>query len=367
MPLDIYTPQQLLAVMFDEKQVAPTNHWRNMFFSRTVQSAQEEIMFNEIAARRPIAPFMLPNLPGRPIAKKTGETIKSFRPAYTKPKDAIRPGELLTITPGEITRRIPLQTPEARYNREVVRVLGVHRDAIERNWDYLCARAIIDAAVTISYAGDQGVAATTVTLDFGRASGHTVALAAAARWGATDVNPLTSIEAGAKTMAAAAFGGAPDMLILGASAAVPFLASTDIKDLMDTNYRGGEGNSITRGMVVADPMNPFTRLGTLTKGGAGGLLEVFLYSGPSSTFQKDNDEFVNIMDPRDALLVAPAARMGVMAFGAIVDADAMMQPIPIFPKMFRQDDPSATFIMTQSAPLAIPVYPDATYKMRVVA
>ena len=59
--------------------------------------------------------------------------------------------------------------------------------------------------------------------------------------------------------------------------------------------------------------------------------------------------------------------MGKQAFGAIMDADAGLASLRMFPKMWKQEDPSATFIMAQSAPLMVPVNPNASLRARVVA
>ena len=72
------------------------------------------------------------------------------------------------------------------------------------------------------------------------------------------------------------------------------------------------------------------------------------------------------MDPRDALFVSPAVE-GIQAFGAILDSAANLEVADVFSKMWDQPDPSARFIMSQSAPLMIPVNPNCTAKVRVVA
>src|SRR5690606_20901096 len=48
------------------------------------------------------------------------------------------------------------------------------------------------------------------------------------------------------------------------------------------------------------------------------------------------------------------------AFGAIMDKKAGWRATPVFPKMLEQEDPSAVYRMTQSAPLMIPTRPNAT-------
>lgn len=358
---DIYTPTELYEVMFDPRQTVPTSQWLDMFFPRTFLSSQEEIMFDKIRANRKIAPFMLPNAPGRPIYRREGERIESFRPAYTKPKDAVRPSDALEMTPGEVVRRLPLQSTEARYNAEVIRITQYQRQAIERLWDYMAARSVIDGALTINYESDTGTPAQSVVIDFGRDAGHTVTLGAGSRWGEAGVNIFNNLQSWVDLVANAEFGGNVSDVIMGAGAAVPFLASDDIKDKLDTNFRGSEEVMINRGIVRTDPMQPFTLLGRLANG-----LNVWRASGPGNQFQNNDGTFTNIIQPNEVFL-GSAAVDGVRAFGAILDHAAALQPADIFSKMWDEQDPSARFIMSQSAPLMIPVNPNATFKATVLA
>ena len=181
MALDIYAPLDLYRVMFDPRQTIRTSQWLEMFFPNSFYSTQEQIAFDKISASRPIAPFMLPNEPGKPIYRREGERIETFKPAYTKPKDAIRPSEMLALQPGELARRQALQSPAARYNAEVIRITNYQRDAIMRLWDYMAAKVILDGTITINYAGQNGMPGLSKVLDFGRDAGHTVVLGAGAR------------------------------------------------------------------------------------------------------------------------------------------------------------------------------------------
>ena len=353
---DIYTPVDLYRVMFDPRQTVPTNQWLNMFYKASFLSTTEEIGFSKINASRRIAPFMLPNEPGKPIYRREGEALTTFKPAYTKPKDAVRPGEMLQLQPGELSRREALSSPAGRYAAEVIRIAQFQKNAIFRLWDFMGARALLNGSITIPYQDGP-----TVTLDFGRDPGHTVTLTGGDRWGQVGVNIVTNLNTWINTMTGAAFGGRPSDIILGASAAVPFLASQDIKDLMNNDFRGSSEILIKRGIITTDPLDPFTYLGQLDTG-----MNVWMYSGPASKFQNNDGSFTDIMDPRDVLLISAAVE-GVKCFGAILDEDAGLQPIDIFTKMWSQPDPSGRFIMSQSAPLMIPVNPNCTFRARVVA
>ena len=359
MTLDIYTPYQLAMVREDPRQTVTTSHWLTMFFPNTFVSTQEEIAFSKLNASRRIAPFMLPNEPGKPIYRRDGERIESFKPAYTKPKDAVRPSEMIALTPGEIVKREALLSPVARYNREVNRIVTFHRNSIMRLWDFMAARAILNGTLTINYGN--GVSP---IIDFGRDAGHTIVLGAGNRWGDAGVNIFNGIQSYVDLIANAEFGGSATDIILGATAAVPFMAdvsssSGSLKDKLDTTFRGSEDVSINRGIIRVDPLNPFTLLGRLANG-----LNVWRYAGPATKFQNNAGSFTAIMDPRD-ILVASRAVDGIRAFGAILDQAAGLEVADIFTKMWDQEDPSARFIMSQSAPLMVPKRPNATFKIKV--
>lgn len=359
MALDIYTPYQLALVREDPRQTVTTSHWLDMFFPNTFVSTQEEIAFSKLNASRKIAPFMLPNEPGKPIYRREGERIESFKPAYTKPKDAVRPSEFIALSPGEIVKRESLMSPQARYNREVNRIVLFHRNSIMRLWDFMAARSILNGALTINYGN--GVAP---IIDFGRDAGHTITLGGGARWGDVGVNIFNLIQTWVDTVANAEFGGSATDVILGASAAVPFMADVEsgsLKGKLSTEFRGSEDVAINRGIIRTDPLNPFTWLGRLSNG-----LDVWRYAGPASKFQNNDGSFTDIMDPRD-VVVASRAVDGIKAYGAILDNAANLEVADIFTKMWDQEDPSARFIMSQSAPLTIPVNPNCTFKARVVA
>ena len=60
--------------------------------------------------------------------------------------------------------------------------------------------------------------------------------------------------------------------------------------------------------------------------------------------------------------------MGYRCFGAIIDPTASYQPIPIYPRNWMDDkaDPVVETLLMQSAPLMVPVNPNATLKATVV-
>src|SRR5439155_18228195 len=109
---------------------------------------------------RKLAPFVVPLAQGRPIFEEGGR-IGRFKPAYVKPSDPVTPTRALRKRPGSLLSA-DQPTPVQRYEAIKADILAYHRTAIERRWEWLAAKAVIDGKVTIS--GDDYP---TVIIDFG--------------------------------------------------------------------------------------------------------------------------------------------------------------------------------------------------------
>ena len=49
-----------------------------------------------------------------------------------------------------------------------------------------------------------------------------------------------------------------------------------------------------------------------------------------------------------------------------MDDKAQWQALPVFPKMFTVPDPAGVFLLTQSAPLMVPLRPNASVLLNVL-
>ena len=88
-------------------------------------------------------------------------------------------------------------------------------------------------------------------------------------------------------IANAEFGGSARDVILAPGAAALFMADAEIKELLNTDYRGSEDVHINRSIIRTDPMNPFTYLGTLGSG-----IRVWRYVG---SFMNNDGTTTNVM------------------------------------------------------------------------
>lgn len=360
MTIELWESNRLYRLLRDDRLDPVPSYFLDTYFTEEYYSDDDKIRFGKLPnASRVLAPFVLPTEQGKPIFSRKGESITDITAPYIKPKDVVRAEDARNVLPSEIFRNAG-QRPslQERFNARVVEVTQFHLRAIQMQKAWMAARAFIDGKVQIDYGRDQGAALPSVLLDFGRAAGHTVTLGAG-YWNDPDADMLGNLESWMNTMYLADQGGSAATLIVGASVAPLFRKNKGILDLLKTDVRGGEDVQIDRGIMRT--VQPMKRIGQLTTG-----LDVWTYR---DQVENANGSLVDIMDPRDILLIAPGAT-GVKAHGAIMDDEALaagLSAVDIFPKMWREKDPGATYIMHQSAPLPIPLYPNRTFKARVLA
>lgn len=357
MPLDIWSPKQLLRRLSDDRLDDVPAYFRNRFFSNAYFSRDQDIIVSELPAKgRKLAPFVLPTEQGKPIAEFKGETMKAVRPPYIKPKDAVRAVDASNPHPDEVFNG-PL-TPAERHARRVGEVQDQHKRAIDMQIAYMCAKAVIDGALTVKYQRDQGAAHPEVTINFGRASNQTVVLSAD-YWDDVDTPILDDVETWANRMRAAAYGQFPTLMLVGAQVVPLFKKNKQVLAEMDLNRKGGTAEVPTGITLFAD--GTATRIGTLGSG-----IEVYGYR---DYVENANGGLVDLLGPKDILLLAPGYE-GVLAYGAIYNSKALeagLSSIDIFPSMWRNDDPGDTFLMHESAPLPYPLYPNRSLKATVLA
>ncbi|PZR90334.1 MAG: hypothetical protein DI537_19150 [Stutzerimonas stutzeri] len=361
MAIELWDSRDLFMLQRDDRLDPLPSYFLDTFFTETFFSDDEKIRFGKLpTADRVLAPFVLPTEAGKPIFKRKGETISDFTPPYIKPKDAVRAEDARNVLPSEVFRNGGQRpTLAQRFEQRVAEITQYHLRAIRVRELWMAARAFIDGKVQIDYERDQGAASPSVLLDFGRDAGHTVVLGGGFQWDDPEADILGDLESWMTTMYLATFGGTAAQLIVGASVAKLFRNNVGIKDQLDTRYRGGDDVTISRGIMRT--VQPLNRIGSLGSG-----LEVYTYR---DQVQNANGTMVDILDPRDVLLIAPGAT-GVRAYGAIMDDEALQQglsSVDIYPKMWSDKDPGATYLMHQSSPLPIPLYPNRTFKARVIA
>jgi hypothetical protein len=322
----------------------PQPYWLKLCFPSVQLFDSEYIDFDVIEGGRRVAPFVAPNVQGK-VMSELGHTTKRFKPAYVKPKNIVTPDRAFKRRAGEAYGGS--LSPAARVNAVIASILSDHNDMHIRRRELMAFSAIANGSVTVA-----GENYPSQTVDFGRDGTHTVNLTGADRWSESTSEPLVDIEAWLVKIQRKA-GAVVNRLTMGTDAYSAFISHADVKEQLEIRR-------------IADPMNlnlgPGNGEAAQYKGTLGNGLEVWVYS---DIYQDDDGTDVEIMDSRDVILTS-ASVDGVQCYGAILDADAGYVATDIFAKMWKDNDPSAIFLMTQSAPLMVPTRPNATLKARVL-
>ena len=345
---EIFDSAQLLGVFWsDDYQKPPENYWRQ-FYPEVVQFTEEEIDFSKISDIRKLAPLVVPTAQGVPIYT-AAERLASFKPAYIKIKDPVKATSVMRRRAGfgELGRSRPVMTPAQRYAKLIGDIVLQHRYATERRWEWMAAEATIDARVILE---DDRYPRTVV--DFMRDPAHTIALTGSAQWGQAGVSILRSIQTMRQLVRDAKFGGITNRLTIGSNVLPIIQADAELRDFLSTQWKSGTNMNLKMGMTEGAQVE---FIGNIEG------IQIFVYS---DYYQDPQGNVVPYMDPNDVVLTGPNIR-GAAAFGAIQDIKAQFRADPVFVKMFDEDDPSQTNVLTQSAPIFVPVNPNATLRATV--
>lgn len=348
----IYSTATLLGVMRDnEAMQPPSNYWLSNFFPSIMNFTTEYIDFSEITDVRKLAPLVVPTAQGKPIYS-AAERLSRVKPAYVKPKDAVSASRMIQRAAGlgELNTNTNW-SPQQRYQAITADIVRQHRRSIERRWEWLGSEAVQHGKVTL-----EGESYPKTVVDFERNADQTITLTGGAAWGQTGVSILEMIEGWKKKVRRAKFGGPTNRLTVGTDAWEIMRADTEIRDLLKTDYRPQQQGGLDLNLGVMEGLD-VEYVGMLN-----GTTRVEVYS---DYYQQADGSVVPFMDSRDVVLTGPNIR-GVRCFGAIQDLDANLQSLAIFPKMWPENDPSATFIMSQSAPLMVPIHPNNSLRARVI-
>lgn len=326
---------------------APSSYFRDLAFGTVVTFEDEYVDFEKIREGRKLAPLVIPTVQGRPVYSEAS-TVTRFKPAYVKPKDAVSPSRAIKRRPGENLFAPNSVSPAARYNAIIGDILRVHRETIDRREEWMAAQALIDGQVTLS-----GPDYPERVIEFGRESNHSVNLTGSARWDQAGANIMGDIQTWIDRVRRAPFGGPVNRLTVGANVIGHMLKNQTVIDQLNLQRRG----------TTAD-LNTGLRSGEYVEyiGKIGPNLELWVNS---DFYELADGSTVPFLDPDTVLLSGPNVQ-GVRCFGAILDDQAGFNALPVFPKMWRSEDPAATFVMSQSAPLTVPVNPNNTLKAKVL-
>lgn len=344
--VQMYDTATLLG-LFREMEPAST-YFRDLTSNSVVTFDDEYIDFEKVSEDRKIAPLVVPTAQGRPIYSEAS-SVTRFKPAYLKPKDAVSPGRTIKRRPGENLFGPNTQTPLGRYNAIIGDIMRAHRESIERREEWMVARAVIDGQVTLS-----GPDYPTRVVDYQRDASHTVTLSGTFWDSSPSYDIMGDIQDWIDRVRRAKFGGPVNRLTVGDEVLGVMLKNEGVRKQLDTQMRGTNAD-LNTGLRSGDYVEYIGRLGP--------NLELWVNSDYFTTPEGTVEKF---LDPKSLVLTGPNINV-VRCFGAILDDKAGFNAMPVFPKMWSSDDPSVTYVMSQSAPLPVVVNPNNSLSAKVLA
>lgn len=335
-----------------EERKAPQKFFASRFFPTVMTFSDEEIHFDFVSKNRRLAPFVSPLVAGKVMSSR-GHTMKSFRPAYVKPKHVVDPKKATKRRAGEAFGGS--MDPAQRYELAKQEGFVEQAEMIDNRIELMCVEAMKTGTITVT-----GEDYPTQVVDFGRDAGLTVTLTLTDRWSdLDDSTPYEDIEDMATNMAKAPHGAAPRDIIMDPDAWKALRKHPTTEKHLDKNFQGQNTNMDRGPMVFGDEVQAVATLG-------GGRFTIWV---DSRDYEDEAGDIVPFLASGEVVFGSINTE-GVQAFGAILDVDWMENDgrveSTIFPKYYKQNDPSVGYVLTQSAPLPIPVRINATGFMQVL-
>lgn len=346
MSVSTYGTGVLLGVLASLENV-PITFLRDRFFTTEVRSDKEEILFDVVDKKRRLAPFVSPLVRGK-MMESRGFSTRVFRPAYVKPKGVVKPSDSIKRTAGEkIGGDL---TMAARRDIHIRNHLQEQDEAISMREEVMCSEALRLGQVTVS-----GEGFPTVVISFGRDAALREVLSGTALWSDASAKPLKYIQEKAVLVRKKSGGAVVRDVICGVDAFQALL------DRISNEERALLLNSQNRGQTTTVQFGPRTAEKVVFQGTIG----QFNFWTYSDTYQDKDGAEQEIFPPQEILLVGSDVE-GHRCYGAIHDPRAGLQPLPRFPKNWIEEDPAQELVMTQSAPLMVPLRPNATFSADVL-
>ncbi len=314
----------------------------NLAFGMEQQFETEEVYFDKVERARRLAPLVHPGDVGQ-AERLRGFNAASLVPGYVKPKHVIEPNRMLRRRPGE--RLLGEFSPEERRAMIVMDTLKIQDDQITRREEQMACQLIQTGGLVLE--GPNYPKRTAVDLQ--RNPNHTVALTGGARWGETGVDALDFLRTSAATVQKNS-GFHPSVVVLDPLAGNLLVKSPGIQQIMNS-FRQTKGNVDLGGVVVGGVGREAKYLGDT------GEFEFWVYQ---QYFTDDNGVVTQFMPDYTCMMLDPVGAQGTRLYGAIQDVRAL-RAMPRFPKNWISEDPPAEYLMTQSAPLPVLGWVDATF------
>lgn len=344
--IDLFEPRTMLAAL--EERFPPKMFLRDTFFNGQSPETwpSQHIDIDVFKGARRVAPYVHPMAEGK-VVERAGFQARTYTPPYIKPKMVTTAQNFLTRGIGENIYGSS-DGPEQRAQAQLGKDLAELEDMILRRQETQAAELLETGKVTITGDGVSDL------IDFAMSASHIVTLSGTDLWDNASSQPLAKLRA-LKRIVAKDSGLVPDVCVMGENAIDAFLANANVKDQLDTRR-------IDLGIIdpreLAEGVTYYGRIKDVS-------LDLYTYEEyyihPTTTV------LTNMVPAKKIFLGSTRARTSTN-YGAIQDLDAGSNfVVPMFPKSWRTKDPSAQWLLLQSAPLLAMHQVDAFLVAQVLA
>lgn len=334
--MDLFATRTMLAAI--EQMKRSRRFLGSLYFgAEPVTATTENVDIDIIKGNRKMAPFVRPNRPGK-VIDRSGSVMRSYKPAYVKPKLETSAGLLLNQRqPGEhiYSGRSPLE----RAGEQLARDMEDLDDQINRREEWMIAQALTTGQVQVVGDGINDI------VDYQMDDDHLIT--EAIQWSEGTSDPIADLRK-YKRRIAKKTGRTANACVMSSEAADAFLDNESVIKKLNTRR-------IDLGMIRPEELpDGVTYLGYLNDPG----MDLYAYE---EWYQPDEGEEAPMI-PAGGLIVGPTTSRCGMLYGAIQDMKAMeggLFDVARYPKSWLEDDPGVRWLMMQAAPLPGFHEPDA--------
>lgn len=325
--IDLFETRTLLRAL---EQMKPAKTFLlDTFFSSQETSNSEHVDIDIIKGKRKLAPFVSPRMEGKAV-DRLGFSTRTYKPPYIKPKMVTTAEDILKRQAGDHIYA-GAQSPAQQAAAQVGRDLAYLDEIITRREEWMAAQLLQTGKVSIVGDGVDD------EIDFAMDSSHIVTLGGTDIWSDTTyATPLADLRTWRRLILKDSGLNSTDV-IMGTDAIDAFLSHPDLANGLDTRR-------IDLGQI--DPRQ--VPAGAIYYGRIKDVaMDLWVYD--EWYYDEDAAEDKPLIDSKKVVLGSTQARTA-RHYGAIQDLEAVAS-VPRFPKSWTVEDPSARFIMVQSAPL----------------
>lgn len=342
MAISIFASRAMAAAMRQDKKTG--SFILDLLFSKVDPVIGETVDIDIIKGKRRMAPFQSPRVEGK-LVEKLGFTTNSYKPAYIKPKKVLEAADIVNNrTAGESV--YSLQSPDERAKIMLATELNDLEDMIIRREEWMAAQQLVNGYVDV--VGD-GV---NYRIDLLMDADHKITLTGTNIWTDALSNPDSDLSDAAGLISKDA-GVSANVVIGNSSTMDVYVRHAKVKDNLNTRR-------IDLGLIKPEDMGDgISYYGYVIVSGK--QLDLYGYDN----WYIDDAGVEQPMIPDGQIVITSTKADFRRHYGSIKDKKAGYAAVPRFPKTWDEEDPDATWLMVQSAPLPAAHQIDAIVSMKV--